>query len=119
MEKTSDETVVMVFSGEYDLASQQQVRRAFDSLALAGHAVLDFTGVTYIDSTVLSELVRLNALRLERGLETVTLATANSNIRRVLSLVQLTDVLRVVESLDAAVSSNGRAPTITYADSYL
>jgi anti-anti-sigma factor len=114
----SNETVVMVFSGEYDLASQQQVRRAFDSLAPASRAVLDFTAVTYVDSTVLSELVRLNALRLEGGLETVTLATANSNIRRLLSLVQLTDVLRVVDSLEDAVTSNGTAPKVMYADAY-
>lgn len=118
MEKTRDATVVMVFSGEYDLASRQQVRRAFDSLASVSRAILDFTAVTYIDSTVLSELVRLNALRLEGGLEAVTLATANSNIRRVLSLVQLTDVLHVVDSLDDAVTGEGTAPTVTYADSY-
>ena len=119
MANTSNETVVMVFSGEYDLSSQQQLRRAFDSLAPKGRAVLDFTRVTYIDSTVLSELVRLNTLRLEARLDAVTLVTSNSNIRRVLSLVHLTDVLRVVDSLDAAVSHNGKAATVTYADSYL
>lgn len=119
MEKTNDDAVVMVFSGEYDLSSQQQLRRAFDSLASTGRAVLDFTAVTYIDSTVLSELVRLNALRLECGLEAVTLATVNTNILRVLSLVQLTDVLRIVDSPENAVSQNGSAATVTHADSYL
>lgn len=108
----------MVFSGEYDLSSQQQVRRAFDSLASTDHVVLDFTAVTYIDSTMLAELVRLSSLRVEGRLDAVTLVTANSNIRRVLSLVRLTEVLRVVDSLDAAVSHNGKSATVRYADSY-
>lgn len=59
----SSGTAVMVFSGEYDLASKDQVRSAFDAVLDAPRLALDFSDVTYIDSTIIHELIRVHNAR--------------------------------------------------------
>ncbi len=112
------DTVVMVFSGEYDLASKEPLRAAFDAVSEAPRVVLDFSGVTYIDSTVIHELVRIHNARAVRGLERETIVVRNESLLRIFDIVNLAAVLRVVESLDDAVAKNGAHISVQYASSF-
>lgn len=111
-------TIVMVFSGEYDLASKDQLRAVFDSLSEAPSVVLDFSDVTYLDSTVISELVRMHNGRAASRLEPATLVMHNKNLLRVFNVLQLPQVFRVVEALDNAVAKNGEDIIVQYASSF-
>jgi anti-sigma B factor antagonist len=54
-----DGTVLLVISGELDLASAPQLAATLDDLAAAGSVVqLDLSGVSFIDSTGLGAVVR-------------------------------------------------------------
>ncbi len=112
------DTVVMVFSGEYDLASKEPLRAAFDAVSKAPRVVLDFTGVTYVDSTVIHELVRIHNARAVDGLERETLVVRNENLLRIFDIVNLSAVFRVVESLDDAVAKDGAHISVHYASSF-
>jgi anti-anti-sigma factor len=86
---TTPGTIVMVFSGEYDLTSKQQLREAFAFVADAERAVLDFNGVTYLDSTALSELTLLHKSRSAAGLGAATIVTSNGNVLRLFEIVDM------------------------------
>lgn len=111
-------TAVMVFSGEYDLASKEQVRAAFDAVLEAPRVALDFSDVTYIDSTVIHELVRVHNARAAGDLERETVVMRNSNLLKIFEILHLGSVFRVVESLDEAVGKNGEDITVHYASAF-
>ncbi len=116
-EKTSSVSV-MIFSGEYDLMSIGQLRAAMDSLAQTPSAVLDFSDVTYIDSTVISELIRLHNAREASGIERPTLVMRHPNLLRVLEILGLCEVFRIVGTLDDAVEKNGTDVDVHYVSSF-
>ncbi len=64
--------VVTVFSGEHDLTSSRQLRAALTPLCEVPRAVLDFSNVRYVDSSIISELARLHKARSARGLDGLT-----------------------------------------------
>ena len=68
LEGTFD-NVVMIFSDEYDIGCKERLREGLARLAVVPNVVLDFTDVTYIDSTVLSELIRMHKVRAAKGYE--------------------------------------------------
>lgn len=112
------ETAVIVLSGEYDLASRDQLRAAFGSIAQAPRAVLDFSNVTFIDSSVLIELVRFHNARAASGLQHATLVVQSANLLRLFDIVEFRAVLDIVETLDEAIRKNGDRVKIYYASSF-
>jgi len=111
-------TIVMIFSGEYDLESKDLLRTVVDELAKAPNVVLDFSAVTYIDATVIAALMRLHNARAADGLERETLVVRHKNLLRVLDVLHLTEVFNIVEALDDALSKNGKTAIIQYASSF-
>lgn len=108
----------MVFSGEYDIASKEQLRAACATLVAKPSVVLDFSDVTYIDSTAIGELIRLHKERIERDLEPATLVISNPNVRRVLELVSLGEVYRLVSSIDDAITKDGAPLAVRYVSAF-
>lgn len=92
-------TVVMVFNGEYDLTSKHQLREAFNFVADAERAVLDFNGVTYLDSTALSELTLLHKSRSASGLDAATIVTSNGNILRLFEIVDMRQFFNFTDAM--------------------
>ncbi|MBV8149514.1 MAG: STAS domain-containing protein [Candidatus Eremiobacteraeota bacterium] len=94
---------VVVFAGEYDLACKQQFR---DELARLRHhtdVVLDFIDVTYVDSTIVTELLLLARDRVCAGLAPQKIVLSNnSGVRRVFDIVQLGKMIPLVNSFKAA-----------------
>ncbi|MGC2407527.1 MAG: STAS domain-containing protein [Candidatus Cybelea sp.] len=114
----SSGTAVMVFSGEYDLASKEQVRAAFDAVLDASRLALDFSDVTYIDSAIIHELLRVHNARSAGDLERETLVMHNNNLLKVFDILNLASVFRVVDSLDEAIDKNGEDITVQYASAF-
>jgi anti-anti-sigma regulatory factor len=105
----------MVFRGEYDLVSKEDLREDFASLAAAPNVVLDFSGVTYIDSTVIEELMRLRNVRAAAGLAPETLVLHNINLLRIFDVLDLSSVFRIVPALDDVIGRDGNHVVVKYA----
>jgi anti-anti-sigma factor len=95
--------VILVFAGEYDLACQKELRRELQRVYAEPNVVLDFSEVTYIDSSCITELLLLNRARRESGFEreSILLPNGSGATRRVFEVAGLTKVFNVIESLDA------------------
>jgi anti-anti-sigma factor len=90
----------VVFTGEYDLAVKEQLRNELDSLVDEPAVVLDFSDVSYIDSTCVAELMRNRDLRASRGLPSPTiLIKAGNRIRRIFEILGLLSEFDFVEEL--------------------
>lgn len=114
-EVTSPHTVLVVFRGEYDFASKERLRRDFAEVTRVAQLVLDFSGVTYVDSTVIGALVWLRGERKALGLEAETLVVRDPNLLRLLDLLDLRSAFKIVCSLDEAIVRNGQAVVVKYA----
>jgi anti-anti-sigma factor len=80
--------------GEYDLTRKDEIATLFESIDSGEPLAIDMTGVTYIDSTMLSELARL---RLRQKHRTITLAGANAHVRRVLAIAKFDKIFHVTD----------------------
>ncbi len=96
------ETVVVVFAGEYDVASKERLRAELERLVSVQDLILDFRDVTYIDSIAVTELVRMHKLRAENLFERETIVTSGF-VRRLFDLLELKKVFRLVDTVDEAL----------------
>jgi anti-anti-sigma regulatory factor len=101
-------TVVQFFVGEYDLAHQLSLRADFDSLRDEAEVVLDLTAVTYLDSTFVNELLRLNTHRVERGLRPPSIVRSALALKRIFSLLYFGALFRLVDTLEQALFNDGK-----------
>ena len=109
------ETVVMVFAGEYDLTSKEQLRTTLALLGTAQRVVLDFSDVTYLDSTVITELIRMRNLRAATGFQRETIVFQHPALKRVFDILEMGKLFRLVGTLDEAVDKDGADVTVRYA----
>ena len=109
---------VLVLNGEYDRASKDQGRAAFDAVSDARRVVLDFSDVSYVDSMIVRELVRLHNARAVGSLERASIVARNGTLQRIFEILQLESVFRVVESLDEARAEIGEEPTVLYVPAF-
>jgi anti-anti-sigma factor len=79
-----DKIARIELNGEYDISQKEAIASLFGSLRPDGPAVIDLTKCTYVDSTFLSELVRLRKRLKEHP---ITLLGASGAVMRVLRLV--------------------------------
>lgn len=104
---------VVVFAGEYDLNTKRELREELSRLYSAPDVVLDMSGVRFIDSTFISELLLLVRSRREKGLSRVTVVTpAHSMVRRLFQVTGIKSLFDVVESY----SDKADAERVTKAD---
>lgn len=101
----------MVFAGEYDVASKEQLRSDLDRLAAVQHLVLDFSEVTYVDSTVVLELLRLHLRRSQAQGGSETLVVGAGNVQKVLHTFGLQKVFHVVSSVGEVLDGDAIADT--------
>lgn len=94
---------VITASGELDLAAAPAIRDAVEELTDRGHAdiVIDMSGATFIDSTVIGMLVgRLRELRAAGG--SIALVCAEPNVLRTLEVAGVERVFTIRPALDDA-----------------
>lgn len=106
---------VVVFAGEYDLATQDRLRQEFLEVHKEPELVIDLTEVSYVDSSFVTELVRLHRRRHEEVLNPEVIVLRHPMVRRLFDILSLENIFRVVETLDEALAHNGKTMSVRYA----
>jgi anti-sigma B factor antagonist len=108
---------ILELDGEFDLDTVPELdrflRRHLGPLYHQENLVIDLAGATFVDSSFISFVVRLvSAQRVER--KELVLARPAGQVRRVLCVVGLANIVPVFESLEEAVGalSSGESPVI-------
>jgi anti-anti-sigma factor len=93
-------TAVVRVLGELDYSSSSQLEAALEQTQSAGQreVVVDFTSCRYIDSTVLTVLVRASK---KNGDALRVVIPLGSHIRRIFAITNLDRMIRIDETLDA------------------
>jgi anti-anti-sigma factor len=86
---------VVTLSGELDLYRAPAVRASLEGID--GPVVIDLSGVSYIDSSLLNELARLR-----RRVGEVALVVTSPQVRRIIDIVGFDRAFRVVERREDA-----------------
>jgi anti-sigma B factor antagonist len=94
--------VVVVVRGEVDLGSAEHVRSRLDEAMALGPTVVDLSGCTFLDSSVIACLL---AARREQGVLEVVVPSAPGAVERTLAITGLTAVLGCHHSLDGAIAA--------------
>ncbi len=110
--------MVLVFEGEYDLGAKALLRNALSAAASADQVVLDFSAVTYIDSTALCELLLFSRARATDGRDQATLVIRDSNLLRLLEMTSVDSMFAMTDTLDEALPRDGKRAVVRYASSY-
>ncbi|OLT30264.1 hypothetical protein BJF79_39275 [Actinomadura sp. CNU-125] len=101
---THADLAVVSLTGDVDISTAARLRD--DLAALLGdgarHLVLDFTEVSFMDSSGLSVLAGIFPLL--RGTGTLSLAAVNPRIREVLRTTGLTRLFPIYSSVDTAIT---------------
>jgi anti-anti-sigma factor len=87
---------VVTFSGDLDIYAVEHVRATL--AAIDGPVIVDLTDVHFVDSSALTEFIRLR----KRVGEHVTLVVPSANIRRALTIVGFDTLFRVVRRREDA-----------------
>jgi anti-anti-sigma factor len=109
------EPVVVVFAGEYNVGSKQRLHREFSRLATKPRLVLDFSEVTYMDSTCIAELMRMEQRRNAAGFETASVVMKTPVLIRIFTVLTLDRVFRVVPTVADAIGSDLESVQVEYA----
>jgi anti-anti-sigma factor len=96
---------VITLTTDYDVYTTPQLEAELNRVVDVRDVVIDFSYVSYIDSTAIGALIRLHKRRLQRGLPSVRFAALPKALRRVLTIVSLDRVWPWYEDVAAAVSS--------------
>lgn len=99
---------VVVFAGEYDVSYRALLREEFERLEKVPALVLDFSDVTYLDSTCLCLLLKLRKMRAANGVDREAIVVSHPHLKKVFQIVGLSDLLNVVDTLELAVGPNAR-----------
>jgi len=108
---------ILELGGEFDLDTVSEIdrflRRNLGPLYHQDHLVIDLARTTFVDSSFIAFLVRLSAAQRAERRE-LLLARPGGQVRRVLCLVGLPNVVPVFETVEAAVESllSGKLPVI-------
>jgi anti-anti-sigma regulatory factor len=108
-------TAVMVFSGEYDVTCKRRWSEELAGLCAEPNVIMDFSDVTSLDATCVTEVLRMHARRQDKGFGPETVILGGLPVRRLFELHKMQDVVRVVDSLDDAMEQPAHAPVTRYA----
>jgi len=97
---------VIVLRGELDMAATEPVREAVDEAASAPGVVLDVAEVTFVDSSMLKELLRAGA-ELSRYDTRLVLAGVPSAVRRLLDLTRTAQLFTEARDREEALAMLG------------
>jgi anti-sigma B factor antagonist len=93
-------------AGELDMAATAAGRSCVDEAAGHRALVLDLSGATFVDSSMLKELLRAGA-ELDRFETRLVLAGISPAVRRVLELTRTTDLFTLADDRAAALALVG------------
>jgi anti-sigma B factor antagonist len=100
--------VVVVVEGEHDIYTAPALRdRLGEAIDRGGGIVVDLTGATFVDSSVLGALLdaRRRALEAEQGFVVCVGPAVEPGVQRILDITGLVPVLPVISGRDEAIAS--------------
>jgi anti-sigma B factor antagonist len=101
--ETERGAAVVSASGELDAYAAPELTECFKEVAGAQVVVLDLSGVSFMDSTVLGLVVRV-VRELGEGKAQVRVVLPRTSARRIFELTMLDQVLPVASSLEDALA---------------
>jgi anti-anti-sigma factor len=95
-------TLVVVFTGEYDLASKDALRRELRRIESEPNVVFDFTDAKYLDSSCIGELLSLRKARRRKGFarETIVVPPGETAVKRVFDVCGIDRVFNVARAYE-------------------
>ena len=106
LDESADDVVVVVVEGEHDIYTAPTLRERLDeALERRGGVVVDLTGATFVDSSVLGALLdaRRRALDADQGYVVCVGDQVEPGVQRILDITGLVPVLPVVSDRTAAI----------------
>src|SRR5919206_3905217 len=107
LDESAGDVVVVVIEGEHDIYTAPTLRERLDeALDRGGGVVVDLTGATFVDSSVLGALLdaRRRAHDSTQGFVVCIGDTVEPGVRRILDITGLVPVLPVVNGREEAVA---------------
>jgi len=114
-EPSAPKLAVMIFNGEYDIASAESLRADLNRVRDIPRVVLDFSDVTYVDSKAIHELINLRNYRAAKGFEREAIVFENPNLRRIFGILMLEQVFHCVSNLSDVVRNDDTNSHLYYA----
>lgn len=102
--ETSDGRVLIRASGELDVSNSASLVQAGEDAMADGYetVLVDFSGITFVDSSGLSALVALHRHAAERGVFVAVVALGDST-RRIIDLMGLDETLNLHPNVEEAL----------------
>lgn len=97
--------IIKLSEPEYHIYCRDRLAEALAAAQDKPFVVVDFSGVRYIDSTALSELILCRKRRAARGYPPKRFAGVSSAVRRVLTTTNLNTIWPMFDSVADAVRS--------------
>jgi anti-anti-sigma factor len=112
LDDTAEDVVVVIVEGEHDIYTAPTLRDRLDeAIGRGGGVLVDLTGATFVDSSVLGALLdaRRRALDGRQGFVVCLGDAVEPGVQRILDITGLVPVLPVVHGRDAALETVRRA----------
>ena len=101
---------VLVVAGELDIDTVPVLAARLDADVTGSHAVLDLSGLQFMDSTGLALVLEWHRRLAEAGGQ-LRIAAVQAPVRRLFELADVAEVLNLHETADAAVQSPVDTPS--------
>jgi anti-sigma B factor antagonist len=101
--RAPDGVAVLELAGELDIAATPEVRACVDAAVDGRALVLDLSGATFVDSSMLKELLRASA-ELARYETRLVLAGCPPAVLRVLELTRTTELFTLADDRSTALA---------------
>jgi anti-anti-sigma factor len=98
---------VVALDGEFDLADRERLADAFEVAAQGGVVIVDLSRTTYIDSTILWQLVKLRNRNGARQPVELILTQPHGSVLRLFDVSQIFDLFVVRPSAERALTELG------------
>ena len=96
-------SIAITLTGDLDFSRKAELDSQLAKAAYTNIAIVDVTGVEYLDSSTLSSLAGLKKLMREHGTAGILrIAGANESLRRILQICGLDKSFELYDSLEAA-----------------
>jgi anti-sigma B factor antagonist len=108
LDDAAGDVVVVVVEGEHDIYTAPTLRERLDeALGRGGGVVVDLTGATFVDSSVLGALLdaRRRALEAGQGFVVCLGDAVEPGVQRILDITGLVPVLPVVNGREQAIEA--------------
>jgi anti-sigma B factor antagonist len=108
LDDAAGDVVVVVVEGEHDIYTAPTLRERLDeAIGLRGGIVVDLTGATFVDSSVLGALLDARRRSLDAGLGFVVCVgeAVEPGVQRIFDITGLVPVLPVIRGRAAAIDT--------------